>query len=143
APGPTARTIPMNLLRKPNADRIRAYVEALAAAPFTYAEVGATAGSMPAGYNVDHLRVQLGNGEAAFAAAKAALRRWEEFRTGWTELYWPETPVEKGRVIAVLAWVYGLWSLNACRIVYVVDEPACYGFAYGTLQGHAETGEER
>jgi hypothetical protein len=36
--------------------------------------------------------------------------------------------------------------LNAARIVYVVDEdgPICrYGFAYGTLAEHAESGEER
>ena len=40
----------------------------------------------------------------------------------------------------------GLWWLNACRIVYVVDEAGPvtkFGFAYGTLPGHAGTGEER
>jgi len=29
-----------------------------------------------------------------------------------------------------------------CRVVYVVDEPDCRGFAYGTLPGHPESGEE-
>jgi len=28
------------------------------------------------------------------------------------------------------------------RVVYVVDEPDRRGFAYGTLPGHAESGEE-
>ena len=28
------------------------------------------------------------------------------------------------------------------RVVYVVDEPARRGFAYGTLPGHPESGEE-
>ena len=40
----------------------------------------------------------------------------------------------------------GLWWLNACRIVYVVDESgpiSKFGFAYGTLPGHVESGEER
>lgn len=40
----------------------------------------------------------------------------------------------------------GLWWLNACRIVYVVDESEPirkYGFAYGTLPKHIESGEER
>ena len=40
----------------------------------------------------------------------------------------------------------GLWWLNACRIVYVVDEEGPvtrFGFAYGTLPGHAGAGEER
>ena len=30
-----------------------------------------------------------------------------------------------------------------CRVVYVVDEPDIRGFAYGTLPGHPESGEER
>src|SRR4029077_17849423 len=45
----------------------------------------------------------------------------------------------------VVRW-FGLWSLNACRIVYVVDEDRPirrFGFAYGTLADHAESGEER
>ena len=48
--------------------------------------------------------------------------------------------------MAILARSLGLWWLNACRIVYVVDEPGPvqrFGFAYGTLPGHAESGEER
>ena len=48
--------------------------------------------------------------------------------------------------MAVLARIAGLWWLNACRIVYVIDEAGPvqrFGFAYGTLPDHAETGEER
>jgi uncharacterized protein (UPF0548 family) len=40
----------------------------------------------------------------------------------------------------------GLWWLNCCRIVYVVNETGPirkFGFAYGTLPGHVESGEER
>ena len=29
-----------------------------------------------------------------------------------------------------------------CRVVYVIDEPSRRGFAYGTLPGHPESGEE-
>jgi uncharacterized protein (UPF0548 family) len=40
-----------------------------------------------------------------------------------------------------------VWSLNACRIVYVLEEEGSsrrrYGFAFGTLPGHVEQGEER
>ncbi len=130
-------------LRKPDADRIRAYIAAQSSQALTYPEVGATAGELPAGYAADHLRVPVGEGETAFAAAKAALRRWEEFQTGWTELCWPDAPLEEGRVVAVLARVFGAWTVNACRVVYVVDEAARFGFAYGTLPDHAEVGEER
>jgi uncharacterized protein (UPF0548 family) len=58
----------------------------------------------------------------------------------------PETPIQSGQVVAVIARLLGLWWLNACRIVYVVDEQGPVqrsGFAYGTLPEHAESGEER
>jgi uncharacterized protein (UPF0548 family) len=29
-----------------------------------------------------------------------------------------------------------------CRVVYLVDDPCRRGFAYGTLPGHPESGEE-
>ena len=49
--------------------------------------------------------------------------------------------------MGVLGLHFGLWSLNACRIVYVIEEEASplrrYGFAFGTLPGHVERGEER
>ena len=49
--------------------------------------------------------------------------------------------------MAVQAKVFGFWSLNAARIVYVIDERqdqnARFGFAYGTLPDHVECGEER
>lgn len=49
-------------------------------------------------------------------------------------------------MVAVLARSLGLWWLNACRIVYLVDEQIerkSFGFAYGTLPDHAESGEGR
>ena len=64
----------------------------------------------------------------------------------WIELCWPDAPIEINATVGVLASHLGFWSLNACRIVYVVEEFSSvekYGFAYGTLQGHAEFGEER
>ncbi len=45
-----------------------------------------------------------------------------------------------------MARVCGIWTVNVCRIVYVVDEQgpvSRFGFAYGTLPGHMECGEER
>jgi uncharacterized protein (UPF0548 family) len=90
--------------------------------------------------------MRLGEGHSTFSVAKAALRRWEHFHLGWVELFWPNTPLEPGQSVAVLAHVCGLWCLNACRIVYIVDEERPvqrFGFAYGTLPDHMESGEER
>jgi uncharacterized protein (UPF0548 family) len=44
---------------------------------------------------------------------------------------------------AILLLGWGPLSLRApVRIVYVIDEPTRRGFAYGTLPGHPESGEE-
>ena len=95
---------------------------------------------------MDHTRIKLGEGEAVFRAAKAALGRWDQFRLGWVEAWPPEAPIRVGEVVGIVARCLGLWWLNACRIVYVVDEEGPvtrFGFANGTLPGHAEAGEER
>ena len=100
----------------------------------------------PPGYVVDHTRIKLGEGEKVFAAAKAALERWQQFRLGWLEASPEDTPIKEGQVVAILARSIGLWWLNACRIVVVVDEDGPvkrFGFAYGTLPDHAGSGEER
>ena len=51
--------------------------------------------------------------------------------------------VSADTTVAVLIHHLGFWSLNACRVVYVIREERRFGFAYGTLQEHAESGEER
>ena len=44
---------------------------------------------------------------------------------------------------AVLVVPLWLFSIRApCRVIYVIDEPNRKGFAYGTLPGHPESGEE-
>ena len=48
--------------------------------------------------------------------------------------------MEGGTVVLGLG--KGLKLLIPCRVVYVVDEPARRGFAYGTLPDHPEQGEE-
>lgn len=133
-------------LRKPSAERLGEFLAVQSKLDLTYPAVGATAAVPPAGYVVDRTRIKLGEGAGVFAAAKAALGRWEHFRLGWVEAWPPETPIQAGQIVAVIARLFGLWWLNACRIVYVVDEEGPvkrYGFAYGTLPGHAESGEER
>ncbi|MBN9524448.1 DUF1990 family protein, partial [bacterium] len=70
----------MLTLRKPAPAALDRFRAAQAALDFTYPAAGVTAGTPPAGYVVDHTRVQLGEGEAVFAAACAALARWEQFR---------------------------------------------------------------
>ena len=133
-------------LRKPSAETLRKLVKEQANLPFSYAAVGATAQMPPAGYVVDRTRIKLGVGQSVFHSAQVALQRWQHFRLGWVEAWSPETPLEPGQVVAILGWAVGLWWLNSCRIVYTVDESGPitkFGFAYGTLPCHVESGEER
>src|SRR5919205_544726 len=111
--------------------------------PFTYPEVGATNTTPPAGYNVDHNRIQLGEGEATYRRAVEALKNWRQFDLGWVTIVPRGLEVKAGSTVAVKARAFGTWSLNACRVVYVIDEPRRFGFAYGTLPDHVERGEER
>lgn len=137
----------MLLFRKPSSSVLDEFRAAQAELDFTYSGVGATAaGTPPAGYVVDRTRIRLGDGEDVFQKAKAALERWEQFRVEWVEACPPDTPLRVGEVVAVVARVLGVWWANACRVVYLVDEDGPvprFGFAYGTLPGHAESGEER
>lgn len=136
----------MLVFRKPSPAKIRDFLESQARLELTYTAVGATAAVPPPGYVVDHTRIRLGEGAAVFETAKSALVRWEQFRLGWVEAWPSDTPIRTGEVVAVIARAFGMWWLNACRIVYVVDdwEPVRrFGFGYGTLPGHLGTGEER
>jgi uncharacterized protein (UPF0548 family) len=121
---------------------------------FSYQEVGASRhnAERPRGYELDHNRARIGEGAADFAAACAAVRAWRMFPAPWTRIAPTNAPIRVGQIVAMQAHALGLWWLNACRIVYVIDEPERretgevvrrFGFAYGTLLAHVEQGEER
>lgn len=136
----------MIFFRKPDGHQIRKALEEQAVLPLSYREVECTRGVPPPDYNADHNQIQLGSGELAFKRAKMALLRWRMFEMPWVQLCWPNTPVQTGNVVGVLAHVSGGWWLNVCRIVYLAEESGeveRFGFAYGTLPEHAERGEER
>ncbi len=133
-------------LRKPSPESIRRFLAGQAELGFSYSAVGATATAPPVGYAVDRTRVELGSGESVFQSALGALKRWQQFQLGWVEAWPQNTPIQTDEVVAVLGKAIGSWWINACRIVYVIDQSESisrFGFAYGTLPGHVESGEER
>lgn len=136
----------MFLLQKPDEGAIARFIVSQESLPFSYEEVGATrTGAVPKGYVADRYRVRLGEGEETFRRAVDALRNWRQFRIGWVGLHPPGTEIEAGSTVAVLARHLGFWSLNTARVVYTLDENEPFrrfGFAYGTLPGHSEKGEE-
>lgn len=137
----------MFLARKPSVEVVKEFITSQRELSFTYAEVAATKnGDAPLGFYVDHNRAKLGSSSVIFERAVAALRRWQQFDLGWVSIVPAETPLAVGAVVAVQAHTFGFWSLNACRVVYLIDQEQPvkrFGFAYGTLPDHVERGEER
>jgi uncharacterized protein (UPF0548 family) len=146
AAGPITPARPLVSLHRPSEAAIHAFLDGQRTQPFPYHGVGSSRHVPLGGYVVDHRCVCLGTDQRTFEAACAALRHWQMFQVGWVQLCWPITGIEAGAVVGVLASWGGVWFLNACRIVYVLDDSSPIrrvGFAYGTLPGHAERGEER
>ncbi len=127
----------------PQAPAVSAFIQKEKQLPFTYQEHGATASPDPVrGFDNDSHRVKIGHGDTDFLTAKRAIQSWKMFPKGWTVILPEDAPVREGETIAMFARAFGGWWRNSCRIVYIIDEPRRYGFAYGTLPGHIEKGEE-
>ncbi|HEY2848114.1 MAG TPA: DUF1990 domain-containing protein [Pyrinomonadaceae bacterium] len=134
----------MFLLSRPDGKQIEEFLQARENDRFSYPEVGSTRkADAPSGYNVDHNRQSLSTDDETFERAKQAVRDWKMFDFPWVRLCYPDTPIEVGRTVAVVIKHFGFFSINATRIVYTIDEPKRFGFAYGTLTEHGEIGEER
>ena len=137
----------MFAIAKPSAERIRRFLDEQRELPLSYSHVGASNATLPAGYNIDHNRIQLGHGEQVFNRAVTAVRNWKMHDLGWLELCWPDAPIEAGSTVAVLCRHFGFWSCHPAKVVYVIDEAdehsRRFGFGYGTLPAHDEEGEER
>lgn len=110
----------------------------LADRSLTYADVGATAAALPAGYHHVRLSAPIGSGRARFEGAADAVMRYGMLRGAGLRV------TATTDVAAVGTDVLGKLGPFAapCRVVYVVDELNRRGFAYGSLPGHAVSGEE-
>ncbi|PBC49421.1 DUF1990 family protein [Rhodococcus sp. ACPA1] len=96
----------------------------------------------PAGYH--HLIEQkvIGYGADAFDAAATHLCAWGMHCDAGLDVR-ADAPTASPGTSVELRWGIGPVRLTfSCRVVYVLDEPRRKGFAYGTLPGHPERGEE-
>ena len=132
----------MFLLARPTPADIDRFLSDAHRSVFTYADIGATETKIPPGYVMDHNRIEFGR-NCEWETAKRAITDWKMFDFGWVALCSSTTPIEPGQTVAILISHFGFYSLNAARIVYTIDEPSRFGFAYGTLADHGESGEER
>jgi len=112
-------------------------------ADLTYPEVGGTRlDVLPAGYRAISHRVSVGHGLARFHAASGDLLRWQVQRRAGVRVQ-PEDAVCETGTEVLLAVGFGPLRVHApCRVVWTVAEERRVGFAYGTLKGHPESGEE-
>ena len=128
--------------RLPDQLNVAQVLKPLERMPLTYWERAATLWKrMPAGYTHDEEFVFLGQGEGVWLLAKQAIANWTMFPTRFTKVLNATQPKEGHQVITMVR-LLGLWWAMPARIVYTINESNRFGFAYGTLPGHAEQGEE-
>jgi uncharacterized protein (UPF0548 family) len=108
----------------------------------TYREEGATAKALPAAYHHVDFIVTVGSGSAQFAAASEALINWGVHERAGLQPR-ASSPLLAAGSVAILRWGIGMLAVSLpVRVVYLVDESRRCGFAYGSLPGHPERGEE-
>ncbi|WP_199547389.1 DUF1990 domain-containing protein [Streptomyces sp. N35] len=107
---------------------------------FTYAEVGATesGGRLPGGYHHLDVTTEVGRGERDFAVAVEAVMGWRMHRAVGVGMEAATDRAAPGADVTV-----GLGPIKApCRVIWTRDDDRAGGWAYGTLRGHPERGEE-
>ncbi|QDP94777.1 DUF1990 domain-containing protein [Microlunatus elymi] len=113
-------------------------------AAYNYPEVGATRGDQfPGGYRALHESVTIRGGRKTFERLAGRLMTWRIHLDAGLRLQVSNPrPIESAVVIATLR--LGPFPVRTrCRVVYVIKETNRVGFAYGTLPGHPERGEEQ
>jgi uncharacterized protein (UPF0548 family) len=117
--------------------------ERLRIADFTYGEVGSTRDdTLPTGYGNLRRSLTIGVGTERFEQAAQILLGWDMHRRAGVHVRASSDQVAQGTV-AVLRLGVGRLGVNApIRVAHLVEEPSRKGFAYGTLPGHPESGEE-
>jgi uncharacterized protein (UPF0548 family) len=136
----------MFYVRKPSDERVLSILGELRDTPFTYESVGITREELsraPHGFRLDAYGCELGHGAAVFERAAAALAQIKNYPPSFTRVIRADAELVPGSTFAVLASHLGIASLHPCRVIYLIQEDRRFGFGFGTLLGHAESGEER
>jgi uncharacterized protein (UPF0548 family) len=134
---------------RPTDQKIRSLRDARKELSFSYADVGATRMTPPSGWRINHMRSRLGRGRVVHDKAVNALFSWELLTVGSLEVFATAPGVVPQADVAILSRHFGIWSVDFCRVIYVLNEEPenggamlRTGFGYGTLPGHAVRGEE-
>jgi uncharacterized protein (UPF0548 family) len=109
--------------------------------PFTYTEVGQTRAAPPLHFQSLTRSAILRVG-VDFDTAARDLFGWQVQARAGLRVAASALNVEPASVVVMRLGIGPLALRIPCRVVYVIDEPDRQGFAYGTLPGHPESGEE-
>jgi uncharacterized protein (UPF0548 family) len=128
-------------LRRLDSVKVHELLSAARSASLTYTEVGASRDDvLPSGYH--HVRMSERIGDAVvFDRAVLGLRSWA-VQEGAGMKVLPGEPVEPDATIITVTSIGPVRLVIPCRVVAVFKDPDSFGFAYGTLPGHPESGEE-
>lgn len=84
----------------------------------------------------------LGHGSETFRHAVRGLQTWKAHRVPGVRVFPADLEIRTGATVVVTLGTSLVALAAPCRIVSVIDEHARWGFAYGSLPGHPEQGEE-
>jgi uncharacterized protein (UPF0548 family) len=130
-------------VRPTNSGSIERLVTSLRSAELTYSDVGCTlTGGQPVGFRHDRHSVVVGHGSPPFERAIEGLKTWQAHRLPGVRVFPNRAEVRSDTTVVVTLGSPLLALAAPCRIVQIVDDPDRWGFAYGTLPGHPEQGEE-
>lgn len=121
-----------------------AIADRLAKLPYSYPEVGATKQDrLPHRYRDLCLHVDAGSGWDRFTRLADQLMHWQLHAASGLDVATSRDPAVPGAGV-VATYRFGPVPIRTrCRVLYVIDDHTCRGFAYGTLPGHPLRGEER
>ena len=127
-------------LGRRSAEALRELLAAAEQADLSYGHVGSTLrdGSVDGAGD----RTFTIDAPGTLTVAAATLRAWAPHRGIRARILPEDAALAEGTTLLVVAPFGPLEMAVPDRVVAVVDEPTRFGFAYGTLTGHAEAGEE-
>ena len=124
-------------------EELEALHRTASAADLTYMHVGSSLRSDPRpGGQLRRCTEHLGTGDPTFRAGCDGLRRWAAQTAFGARVHPSDAPIQTGTTLLVMVSLGPFEVVAPNRIVEVVDKRGAFGFAYGTLPGHPETGEE-
>ena len=133
----------MRFVRPSDSAAVRRLVRSLEKSEPTYGDIGLTlAGELPEGFHHDSYESALGRGPETFERAVRGLKAWQAHRLPGMRVFPEGQEIRTGATVVVTLGTSLLSLAAPCRIVSVIDGHTRWGFAYGTLPGHPEQGEE-